>query len=85
MTSQVLFRTDIQTKTDFKNKVQSNGLSMDYVLNVFIRTYINNPQIMETYVDDDAFDEMIRQSFSTPWAQRAMQSLGETLKKKWLS
>lgn len=85
MTSQVLFRTDSQLKSDFKKKVQESGLSMDYVLNTFVRTYINNPQIMETYVDEEAFDEMIRTSFATPDAHRAMQSLGETLKQKWLS
>lgn len=85
MTSQVLFRTDSQLKSDFKKKVQESGLSMDYVLNTFVRTYINNPQIMETYVDEEAFDEMIRTSFATPEAQRAMRSLGETLKQKWLS
>jgi antitoxin component of RelBE/YafQ-DinJ toxin-antitoxin module len=85
MTSQVLFRTDTKLKTEFKQKVQSHGLSMDYVLNIFMKTYVNNPQIVETYVDEHAFDEMIRRSFETPEAKKAMISLGATLRKKWLS
>ena len=82
MTTQVLFRTEPELKTAFKERVQSHGLSMDYVLNVFIRTYVNNPQIVETYVDEEAFDEMIRRSFETPEAKKAMISLGETIRKK---
>jgi len=85
MTAQVLFRTDPALKLALKQKAKAQGVSMDYILNVFVRTYINNPQIMETYVDEEAFDEMIRTSFSTPETQKAMRSLGETLKKKWLS
>lgn len=84
MTSQVLFRTDSKLKQAFQEKAKAQGVSMDYILNVFVRTYINNPQIMETYVDEEAFDEMIRNSFDTPEAKKAMASLGETLKKKWL-
>ncbi len=82
MTSQVLFRTDSKLKSKFKEKVQSSGLSMDYVFNVFMKTYVNNPQIMDIYVDEDAFDEMIRSSFSTPQAEASMKSLFETIKKK---
>jgi antitoxin component of RelBE/YafQ-DinJ toxin-antitoxin module len=82
MTSQVLFRADAKLKSEFKQKVQSSGLSMDYVFNVFMKTYVNNPQIMEMYVDEDAFDEMIRKSFDTPEAKASMQSLFETIKNK---
>ncbi len=85
MTSQVLFRTDTKLKSEFKQKVQSNGLSMDYVFNIFMKTYVNNPQIMEVYVDEEAFDAMIRKSFDTPEAKKSMNSLFETLKRKWLS
>jgi len=85
MTTQVLFRTDPKLKSQFKEKVQSSGLSMDYVFNIFMKTYVNNPQIMDIYVDEDAFDEMIRSSFETPEAKKSMNSLFETLKKKWLS
>ncbi len=82
MTTQVLFRTDTKLKSEFKQKVQSSGLSMDYVFNVFMKTYVNNPQIMEVYIDEDAFDEMIRGSFETPEARKSMNSLFETLKRK---
>jgi antitoxin component of RelBE/YafQ-DinJ toxin-antitoxin module len=82
MTSQVLFRTDPKLKGIFKQKVQENGLSMDYVFNIFMKTYVNNPQIMDVYVDEEAFDEMIRSSFETPEAKKSMNSLFETLKKK---
>jgi antitoxin component of RelBE/YafQ-DinJ toxin-antitoxin module len=85
MTSQVLFRTDSELKKAFQARTKAQGLSMDYVLNMFVQTYINNPQIIETYIDEEAFDEMIRRSFDTPEAKKAMISLGETLKKKWLS
>lgn len=84
MTSQVLFRADPKLKSEFKEKVQASGLSMDYVFNVFMKTYVNNPQIMDIYVDEDAFDEMIRKSFATPQAKASMESLFETVKKKWL-
>lgn len=82
MTSQVLFRTDPKLKESFKEKVQMNGLSMDYVFNMFMKTYVDNPQIMEIYIDEDAFDEMIRRSFEKPEAQKAMDSLFETIQKK---
>ncbi len=82
MTIQVLFRTDPETKQAFKLKTQREGVSMDHILNVFIRTYIDRPNTVQTYIDDDAFDEMIRRSFETPEAKKAMISLGETIRKK---
>jgi hypothetical protein len=47
-----------------------------------MKTYVNNPQIMEVYVDEEAFDAMIRKSFDTPEAKKSMNSLFETLKRK---
>jgi antitoxin component of RelBE/YafQ-DinJ toxin-antitoxin module len=82
MTSQVLFRTDSKLKQAFQSKAKAQGVSMDFILNTFVRTYINNPGIMKTYVDEEAFDEMIRRSFDTPEAKKAMKSLGETLRIK---
>ena len=80
MTTQVLFRTDSETKQAFKLKTQKEGVSMDHILNVFIRTYIERPNTVQTYIDDDAFDEIIRRSFSTPEAKKASESLYKAIK-----
>ena len=80
MTSQVLFRTDPETKQAFKLKTQREGVSMDHILNVFIQTYIERPNIVHTYIDDDAFDEIIRTSFDTPGAKKASASLYKAIK-----
>lgn len=57
---------------------------MDYVLNIFIKNYIEKPDIIQTYIDDDAFDEIIRQSFATPEAKSASASLHTAIKAAWL-
>ena len=84
MTTQVLFRTDLETKQAFKLKTQREGVSMDHILNVFIRTYIERPNTVQTYIDDEAFDEIIRRSFSTSEAKKASESLFTAIKSAWL-
>ena len=70
MTSQVLFRTDSKLKQAFQEKAKAQGSSMDSLLNAFI----------QTYVDDDAFDEIIRKSLSSPEAKKASVSLHKAIK-----
>ncbi len=84
MTSQVLFRTDAKTKEAFKLKTQREGVSMDHILNVFIRIYIERPNTVQTYIDDDAFDEIIRKSLESPEAKKASASLHKAIKAAWL-
>lgn len=57
---------------------------MDYVLNIFIKNYIEKPDIIQTYIDDDALDEIIRQSFAKPEATAASASLHTAIKAAWL-
>ncbi len=84
MTSQLLIRTDSQIKEAFKSKAKAQWVSMDYVLNIFIKNYIEKPDIIQTYIDDDAFDEIIRQSFAKPEAKSASVSLHKAIKAAWL-
>ena len=84
MTSQLLIRTDSQIKEAFKSKARAQWVSMDYVLNIFIKNYIEKPDIIQTYVDDDVLDEIIRQSFATPEAKSASASLHKAIKSAWL-
>ena len=84
MTSQLLTRVPTELKQQFKMKAENQGFSMDYLINVFIRTYTENPNIVQTYIEEEAFDDMIRRSFDTPKAKAAMKSLFETVKSKWL-
>ncbi len=80
MTSQLLTRVPTELKKQFKMKAEKQGFSMDYLINVFIRTYTENPSIVQTHIDDDAFDEIIRRSFSTPEAKKASESLLNAIK-----
>ena len=82
MTSQLLTRVPTELKRQFKARTREQGVSMDFLMNVFIRTYVERPQIIQTYVEEEAFDEMIRRSFDTPKAKAAMESLFETIKSK---
>jgi hypothetical protein len=84
MTTQVLFRTDIQTKEAFKRKTQSEGVSMDHILNVFIKTYIEKSGVVQTYIDDEIFDDIVNQSLRMPSARKASKSLYSTIKSAWL-
>lgn len=83
MTSQLLIRTDSQIKEAFKSKAKAQWVSMDYILNIFIKKYIEKPDIIQTYVDDDAFDEMLTKAWSDPGLAPAFDSLHKTLKAKW--
>jgi antitoxin component of RelBE/YafQ-DinJ toxin-antitoxin module len=80
MTSQVLFRTDSKLKEAFQSKAKAQGVSMDFILNTFVRTYVDKPDIVQTYIDDDAFDDIIRRSFATPEAKKASVSLHKAMK-----
>ena len=80
MTSQLLTRVPTELKQQFKMKAENQGFSMDYLINVFIRTYTENPSIVQTYIDDEAFDEIIRRSFATPEAKKASESLFNAIK-----
>jgi hypothetical protein len=80
MTSQVLFRTDSKLKQAFQSKAKAQGVSMDFILNTFVRTYVDKPDIVQTYIDDDAFDDIIRRSFATPEAKKASVSLHKAIK-----
>jgi antitoxin component of RelBE/YafQ-DinJ toxin-antitoxin module len=82
MTSQVLFRTDSKLKQAFQEKAKAQGVSMDFILNTFVRTYVEKPDIIQTYVDDDAFDEMLTKAWSDPNLKPAFDSLYKTLKSK---
>lgn len=83
MTSQVLFRTDAKLKEAFQSKAKAQGVSMDFILNTFVRTYVEKDNIIQTYVDDDAFDEMLTKAWSDPGLKPAFDSLYKTLKSKW--
>jgi antitoxin component of RelBE/YafQ-DinJ toxin-antitoxin module len=80
MTSQLLTRVPTELKQQFKMKAENQGFSMDYLINVFIKTYTENPSIVQTYIDDDAFDEIVRRSFATPEAKKASESLFKAIK-----
>ncbi|MBP9812096.1 hypothetical protein KBC86_01830 [Candidatus Gracilibacteria bacterium] len=80
MTSQVLFRTDSKLKQAFQEKAKAQGSSMDSLLNAFIQTYVEKDNVIQTYVDDDAFDEIIRKSLSSPEAKKASVSLHKAIK-----
>lgn len=60
MTSQVLFRTDAKLKQAFQAKLKTQGLSMDYVLNLFIRAYIEDPSIVKVNIDMEKFVEITK-------------------------
>ncbi len=53
MTSQILFRAPTELKKKFKQTVKDQGVSMDYVLNLFIRAYVENPKIIKVEIDED--------------------------------
>ena len=53
MTSQVLFRTNSKLKEAFQAKAKAQGMSMDYILNLFIRAYVENPKIIKVEIDED--------------------------------
>ncbi len=84
MTSQLLIRTDSQVKEAFKSKAKAQWVSMDYLLNVFIHSYIEKPDIVHSYVDDDVLDAILTRSISTPQAKSVFASLHKTLQSKWL-
>ncbi len=84
MTSQLLTRVPTELKNQFKAKAERNGFSMDYLVNVFIRTYTENPNIVQTYIDEVAFDRMLDQAWKTSTLAPSFDSLDNTLKSKWL-
>ncbi len=53
MTSQILFRVPTELKMKFKQTVKDQGVSMDYVLNLFIRAYVENPKIIKVEIDEN--------------------------------
>ncbi len=84
MTSQLLTRIDTDLKNRFKARAQEQGLSMDFLVNIFIKTYTEKPESVQVYVDDDMLDTILIRSMSTPQAKAAFTSLHKTLQSKWL-
>ena len=60
MTSQLLTRVPTELKKQFKAQVEKDGLSMDYVINFFIRAYVENPNIIKIEFDMKEFQKSIR-------------------------
>ena len=60
MTTQVLFRTDRETKEAFKQLTKEQGISMDYVLNLFIRAYLEDSSIVKVTIDMEKFQKIVK-------------------------
>ena len=84
MTSQLLTRIDTDLKNRFKARAQEQGLSMDFLVNIFIKTYTEKPESVQVYVDDEMLDTILIRSMFTPQAKSAFTSLHKTLQSKWL-
>lgn len=80
MTSQLLVRLDSDLKKEFETIANQKGLSMNFLITSFVRTYTKNPDIVRTEFDESAFDR----AWQTDATQDALQSLNLTLRKKWL-
>ena len=66
MTSQLLTRIPTELKKQFEAQAKEQGLSMNYLITILIRTYTKNPRIVQTYVDDEAFDAALEAAWSDP-------------------
>lgn len=84
MTSQLLTRIDSDLKNRFKARAQAQGLSMDFLVNILIKTYTEKPESVQVYVDDDNFDQMLEKAWTNPNLKPAFASLSNTLRQKWL-
>ncbi len=55
MTSQILFRVPTELKKKFKQTTKEQGVSMDYVLNLFIKAYLEDSSIVKVSIDIEKF------------------------------
>jgi antitoxin component of RelBE/YafQ-DinJ toxin-antitoxin module len=60
MTSQILFRVPTELKKKFKQTTKEQWVSMDYVLNLFIRAYIEDSSIVKVGIDMEKLVEVTK-------------------------
>ena len=82
MTSQLLTRIDTDLKNRFKTRAREQGVSMDFLVNVFIKTYTEKPESVQVYVNDTIFDIALEKAWSDLNLKPAFDSLDATLKSK---
>ena len=56
MTTSILVRTDSKLKARFEKQAKSQGFSMTFLLNSFMETYANNPNIVKVGFDEETID-----------------------------
>ncbi len=81
MTSQLLTRVPTELKKQFEQKVQADGVSMNFIVTTFIEEYVKTPNAIETHIDDEMFDRIIAKSLASSKSKQAHQSLFEAIKK----
>lgn len=80
MTSQLLVRMPTELKEQFEQRAQSDGVSMNFVITTFMEEYVRNPSIVQTHIDDEAFDRIMERVLSSPKAKKAATSLHNAMK-----
>lgn len=80
MTSQLLTRVPTELKKQFEQKVQTDGVSMNFIITTFIEEYVKTPDAIRTYVDDDMFNRIMEKTLTSPGAKKAHTSLFNAIK-----
>lgn len=78
MTTSLLVRVNKDIKTQFEAQAKRQGVSMTFLLKTFMETYIDNPQIVRSCIDEELLDEL----WSSKENESSLQQLSSILQAK---
>ena len=78
MNTSLLVRVSKDTKEQFEAQAKRHGVSMTFLLKTFMETYIENPRIIRSGIDEELLDTL----WLSQKAENSLQSLSSTLREK---
>jgi antitoxin component of RelBE/YafQ-DinJ toxin-antitoxin module len=78
MNTSLLVRVNKDIKEQFEAQAKNQGVSMTFLLKTFMETYIENPQIVRSCIDEELLDEV----WNSKKVQDSVRQLSSTLQAK---
>ncbi|MCA9378624.1 hypothetical protein KC711_07230 [Candidatus Peregrinibacteria bacterium] len=78
MNTSLLVRVNKDIKEQFEAQAKRQGVSMTFLLKTFMETYIENPRIVRSVIDEEVLDTL----WLSEKADHSLKSLSSTLREK---
>ncbi len=78
VSTSLLVRVSKETKKKFEAQAKLQGVSMTFLLKTFMETYIENPRIVRSVIDEELLDTL----WLSEKTENSMKSLSSMLQEK---